>query len=144
MLKQQIVGSGGGPSYKWASDHVCVKTGCELADDRVTVVEDKLEPGFHLARHFHRKMTEIFYILEGQVSFNFDEEKVVAVRGMTVNIPPMVVHEVVSENGARLITVFSPGGFDKFLTEMDGMTEAQFADETLMRSLAEKYDIWMA
>jgi hypothetical protein len=62
---------------------------------------------------------------------------------MTINIPPNVTHEVESEKGARLITVFSPGGFDKYLKEMAAMTEAQFADKILMRTLAEKYDTWM-
>ena len=142
-MKQQVIESGGGPSYDWANDHICVKTTCDHADGRVTVVEDTLKPGFHLARHYHKKMTEIFYLLEGQVSFNFKDEAVVASRGMTINIPPNVTHEVISEKGARLITVFSPGGFDKYLEEMAAMTEAQFADGVLMRTLAEKYDTWM-
>jgi hypothetical protein len=63
---------------------------------------------------------------------------------MTINIPPNVTHEVISAIGARLITVFSPGGFDKYLEEMAAMTEAQFADGVLMRTLAERYDTWMA
>ena len=142
-MQQQVIESGGGPSYEWANDHICVKTTCDHAEGRVTVVEDKLKPGFHLARHFHRKMTEIFYLLEGQVIFKFKEEAVVASRGMTINIPPNVTHEVVSEQGARLITVFSPGGFDRYLEEMAAMTQAQFADAALMRTLAEKYDTWM-
>ncbi|MGH8865660.1 MAG: cupin domain-containing protein [Burkholderiales bacterium] len=142
-VKQQIIESGGGPSYDWANDHICVKTTCDHADGRVTMVEDALKPGFHLARHHHKKMTEVFYVLEGQVTFKFDDERVVASRGMTINIPPNVAHEVVSKAGARLITVFSPGGFDKYLKEMAAMTEAQFADEALMRTLAEKYDTWM-
>ena len=142
-MKQQVIESGGGPSYDWANDHICVKTTCDHAEGRVTVVEDRLKPGFHLARHYHKKMTEIFYLLEGQVSFNFKDETVVASRGMTVNIPPSVIHEVMSETGARLITVFSPGGFDKYLAEMARMTEAQFADAALMRKLAERYDTWM-
>ena len=107
------------------------------------MVEDTLKPGFHLACHYHKKMTEIFYILDGHVTFNFKDETVVASHGMTINIPPNVTHEVTSEKGARLITVFSPGGFDKYLEQMAGMTEAQFADAALMRSLAEQYDTWM-
>ena len=142
-MKQQVIESGGGPSYDWANDHICVKTTCDHAEGRVTVVEDRLKPGFHLARHYHKKMTEIFYLLEGQVSFNFKDETVVASRGMTVNIPPSVIHEVMSETGARLITVFSPGGFDKYLAEVARMTEVQFADAALMRKLAERYDTWM-
>ena len=141
--KQQVVEAGGGPSYDWANDHICVKTTCDHADGRVTVVEDRLKPGFHLARHYHKKMTEIFYLLEGEVVFNFKDGSVVASRGMTINIPPSVIHEVISEAGAKLITVFSPGGFDKYLAEMARMTEAQFADAALMRKLAQRYDTWM-
>ena len=143
-VKQQVIESGGGPSYDWANDHICVKTTCDHADGRVTLVEDTLKPGFHLARHYHKKMTEIFYVLEGEVTFNFEDERVVATRGMTINIPPNVTHEVVSKQGARIITVFSPGGFDKYLEEMTAMTETQFEDEALMRTLAEQYDTWMA
>jgi len=143
MLRQQVIESGGGPSYEWAKDHVCVKTTCDHAEGRVTVVEDTLKPGFHLACHYHKKMTEIFYLLEGQVTFKFEDETVVASPGMTINIPPNVTHEVISEKGARLITVFSPGGFDKYLREMAAMGEAQFADAALMRALAEQYDTWM-
>ena len=142
-IKQQVIESGGGPDYAWTNDHIYVKTTCDHADGRVTVVEDTLKPGFHLAHHYHKKMTEIFYILEGQVTFNFNDERVVASRGMTINIPPHVIHEVISKEGARLITVFSPGGFDEYLEELAAMTEEQFADGVLMRTLAEKYDTWM-
>ena len=142
-MKQQILLPGHGKSYEWSKDHVLVKASVDLTDGRLTLVEDALKPGFALARHYHKKMTEIFYILDGEVTFNFDDQKVVASRGMTVNIPPMVNHEVVAEKGARLITVFSPGGFDRDLKEMSAMTEAQFADAALMQSLSEKYDIWM-
>ena len=143
-MKQEIVAAGKGREYKWANDHVCVKTSCAHADGRLTVVEDRLKPGFLLARHYHKRMTEIFYILEGEVTFRFDDQTVLASRGMTINIPPGVVHEVGSQDGARLITVFSPGGFDRYLEEMAALTEAQFADAALMQTLAEKYDIWPA
>lgn len=142
-MKHEVIGSGGGASYEWANDHIRVKTTCDHAEGRVTVVEDTLKPGFHLARHHHKTMTEIFYILEGQVTFEFDDETVVASSGMTINIPPNVTHEVSSGQGARLITVFSPGGFDRYLEELTGLTEAQSADDTITRALAERYDTWM-
>jgi quercetin dioxygenase-like cupin family protein len=142
-LKQQVIESGGGPSYDWSNDHIRVKTTCDHAEGRVTMVEDTLKPGFCLACHYHKKMTEIFYILGGEVTFKFEDETVVATRGMTINIPPNVIHEVTSEKGARLLTVFSPGGFDKYLEEMAAMTAEQFADAALMKKLSEQYDTWM-
>ena len=140
----QVIEPFGGPSYDWASDHILVKTTSDLTDGRLAMVEDTLKPGFRLARHFHKVMTEIFYVLDGEATFTFAGETVVAARGAVVNIPPHVIHEVTSDQGARLITVFSPGGFEAYLAEMATMSEEQFADEALMRTLGEKYDNWIA
>ena len=142
-MKQQIIGSGQGQEYDWSKDHIFVKTGLDLTAGRVTVVEDKLKPGFHLLRHCHKEMTEIFYILEGEIEFKFDDTTVISTPGMTINIPPNIWHEVKCEYGGKLLTIFSPGGFDKYLAELASLTDEQFADEKFMTSLAEKYDIWM-
>ncbi len=141
--RQQVLACGCGTEYDWAQDHIRVKTTAALTSGRVTVVEDTLKPGFHLARHHHRQMTEIFYVLEGAVTFKFDDETVIVKPGDTVNVPPGIWHDVSCPDGGRLITIFAPGGFDQYLAEMAVMTEAQFADEASMATLAEKYDIWM-
>jgi quercetin dioxygenase-like cupin family protein len=144
-MKQQIVPAGKGQDYDWTRDHVYVKTPMDFTDGRVTVVEDTLKPGFDLARHYHKKMVEIFYILEGEVAFKFDDQPdaVISTPGMTINIPPHVWHRVTSAKGAKLITIFTPGGFDKYLAEMLPLSALQSADETFMTALAEKYDSWM-
>jgi quercetin dioxygenase-like cupin family protein len=144
-MKQQIIQAGGGLDYDWSNDHVYVKSTLDLTEGRVTVVEDTLKPGFDLARHYHKKMTEIFYILDGEVAFTFDDqpEPVITTPGMTINVPPHVWHRVTSKKGAKLLTVFSPGGFDSYLAEMAPLTAAQYADQDFMTALAEKYDSWM-
>lgn len=144
MPRQQIVLPGQGRSYEWSKDHIHVKSTLDLSDGRITLVEDRLKPGFFLARHHHRKMIEIFYVLEGTVEFAFDDETVVATPGTTLNVPPGVWHEVKSPEGARLLTIFSPGGFDQYLEELVVLTEAQYADAAFMRELSEKYDIFEA
>ncbi len=143
-MKQQILAPGEGKNYHWSKDHVYVKTSLDYSDGRVTVVEDTLKPGFHLPRHFHKVMTEVFYILEGELEFIFDDETVVATAGTTVNIPPMVMHEALCKSGAKMLTIFSPGGFDTYLEALDSMTEAQLNDEAYVLSVGEKYDTWMA
>lgn len=142
-MKQQIIPAGQGKDYDWSNDHIYVKTPLEITGGRVTVVEDKLKPGFHLARHHHKQMTEVFYVLEGDVIFKFDDETVNARPGMTINIPPNIWHEVSTATGGKLITIFTPGGFDHYLAEMAGLSEAQFEDGNLMTALGEKYDTWM-
>jgi quercetin dioxygenase-like cupin family protein len=145
LMKQIIIPAGQGQSYDWSKDRISVKSPADLTDGRVTVVEDTLKPGFDLARHHHRKMTEIFYILEGEVEFAFDDSPtpMVATRGMTLHIPPGVWHHVRSPKGATLVTIFTPGGFDHYLSEMAALSPAQFADEPFMTALSEKYDSWL-
>jgi len=141
-MRHQVVGPGEGPDYDWSQDHVTVKTPVALTDGRVTVVEDTLKPGFHLPRHYHRSMVEIFYILDGEVTFAFDDAVVVATPGTTLNVLPGVRHEVTCEAGGRLLTVFTPGGFDRYLAELAGLSEAQLADADLVVALGNRYDIW--
>lgn len=88
-------------------------------------------------------MTEIFYILEGEIEFKFDNETVVATAGMTINVPPKIPHDVTCRNGGKLLTIFSPGGFDRYLAELPALSAEQLASEELMTTLAEKYDTWM-
>jgi quercetin dioxygenase-like cupin family protein len=129
-----------GTSYEWANDHIVVKAVVNTADSRVRVVEDALKPGFRLARHHHRRMTEIFYVLDGEIEFEFDDQAVVAVAGTTVSIPPYAWHAVACQRGGRLLTVFSPGGFEDYLAEPATLTPEQANDERLMIALAENHD----
>ncbi len=141
-MEKRIVLPGQGKSFDWSKDHMVVKSAVDLSDGRLTLVEDRLKPGFFLARHHHKKMIEIFYILDGSVEFKFDDETVVVTPGTTVNVPPDVWHEVKSPEGARLLTIFSPGGFDRYLEELVVLTEAQYADAGFMTALSERYDIF--
>ncbi len=142
-MPQQIIQAGHGRDYDWSKDHIFVKSTLDLSEGRVTLVEDTLKPGFHLVRHHHRKMVEIFYILEGEVEFTFDNETVIATAAMTINIPPNTWHDVKSVKGGKLLTIFSPGGFDQYLEKLASLSTEQFADEAFMNDLAEKYDTWM-
>jgi quercetin dioxygenase-like cupin family protein len=140
-MKQEIIGNGGGRNYDWSSDHVFVKTASDSTGGRVATVEHVLKPGFRLPHHRHKQMTEIFYILEGDITFCFDDETVVATPGTTVNVPPHVWHELTCDEGGKMLTIFIPGGFDRYLAEMAFLTDKQLADNELMKALAEKYDI---
>jgi len=141
-MKQLVVPAGQGPDYDWTNDHVYVKSPMELTAGRVTFVEDTLKPGFHLSRHHHKGMTEIFYILDGQIDFKFDDELVIATPGMTVNIPANVWHDVKTAKGGKLLTIFSPGGFDRYLSELSALPPEELAKEDFMEALAQRYDIW--
>ncbi len=139
---QRIVGAGEGTAYDWSQDHVVIKTPQELTDGRVALVEDALKPGFHLRRHHHRRMVEVFYVIDGEVVFAFDDETVIATTGMTINIAPFTWHEVSSEAGAKLLTIFTPGGFDHYFAELARLSETELHNDATVTALGETYDSW--
>lgn len=141
-MRQHIVPPGQGPAYDWSQDRIVIKAPLELSDGRVTVAEDSLKPGFHLPAHRHRTMAEIFYILEGEVTFTFADEVATASPGTTVSVPAGVSHDVACPLGGRLLTIFSPGGFERYLAELAGMSVDELNDPKIVRELGERYDIW--
>ncbi len=141
-MKQSIVPAGGGKDYDWANDHVFVKVTLDVSEGRVTMVEDTLKIGFDLARHHHRSMVEVFFILDGHVTFEFDDEVIHATTGSTVIVPQDVWHHVTCPDGGRLLTVFTPGGFDQYLAELAAMGADELADPATVNRLGERYDIW--
>lgn len=142
-MKQRMVRAGDGRDYDWTNDHIFIKTPAEMTDGRVTLVEDILKPGFHLARHHHQVMTEIFFVLDGEARFAFDDETVLATRGMTVIVPPGIRHEVSAPDGARFLTLFTPGGFDQYLAALASLAPAQIDDPDFISALGQQYDIWV-
>lgn len=136
-----VLAAGEGISYDWSKDHVVVKTPLEFTGGRVTLVEDTLKPGFHLPRHRHHGMVEIFYVLAGEALFKFDDATTTATVGMTISILKDVWHEVSTVNGARLLTIFTPGGFDHYLAELAALDATDIEDEAVVTALAHKYDL---
>jgi quercetin dioxygenase-like cupin family protein len=141
-MNYEIIQPGKGIEYERSSDHIFVKNIGNLAEVRVSMVEDTMKPGFHLDRHHHKKMTEIFYILEGELTLIFDDETVVASAGTTINVPPNVWHEAYSENGAKNVECFQSSWLRGLLARLKTLTDEQFTDEAFMQALNEKYDIW--
>ncbi|MBT8401300.1 MAG: cupin domain-containing protein [Rhodothermia bacterium] len=140
----QFIRNGEGRSYDYSQDHCFVKLSSRETNGELVIVEDTLKPGFFLGRHYHKIMTEVFYILEGEVEFVFDDETVLAKAGDTVTVPPLVWHAARSDRGGKMLTIFKQARFDVYLERLSQMTDEQFQDASLMGSLAEKFDIYEA
>jgi oxalate decarboxylase/phosphoglucose isomerase-like protein (cupin superfamily) len=70
-----------------------------------------MEPGAVGARpHVHRQLTEIFYVVDGEVELLAGEERVVGARGTLLLVPPTAVHGFANKGGARatLLIMFCP------------------------------------
>ncbi|SEP94281.1 cupin domain-containing protein [Neolewinella agarilytica] len=142
MKNKEVIREGEGENYNYSQDHCFIKLSSHRTNGELSFVEDTLKPGFYLGRHHHKIMTEVFYILEGEVKLIFDDETIVAKPGDTVTVPPNVWHAASCEKGGKMLSIFKDGQFDLYLERLSGMTDSDFADEALMRAVSAKFDIY--
>ena len=143
MTRYSFVPPGGGKGYEWSRDHTFVKVSAADTGGAFTLMEDNLKAEFALGLHLHREHAETFYILEGRVDFHIDGDWMTASPATTVHIPPNVPHALVLPDGqtGKLLMIFQPAGFDRYLAELAKLTDKDFADKDRMRELDLKYDI---
>ncbi|AZQ63845.1 cupin domain-containing protein [Flammeovirga pectinis] len=142
MELKKLVKSGEGENYDYSQDHCFIKVSSKDTNGELCFVEDSLKPGFHLKRHQHKIMTEVFYMLEGEMELIFDDETVLLKVGDTITVPPNVWHEAKCVKGGKMLSIFKDGQFDIFLEELSKMNDAQFADKEFMDAFSAKFDIY--
>ena len=142
MEQTKFAKKGEGENYNYSQDHCFIKLSSRDTNGELCIIEDTLKPGFHLNRHHHKIMTEVFYILEGEMELIFDNETIVLRDGDTITVPPNVWHEAKCENGGKMLTIFKNGEFDIFLEQLSTMTEDDFSNEEFMKSFSTKFDIY--
>ncbi len=84
-------------------------------NDVYSISEWTLEPGCAgPGAHTHDANDDIFYVLEGTVSFLLDGDRIDAGTGCFVRVPPGVEHDYGNQTGetARMLNIYIPGGFE--------------------------------
>ncbi|SHG19643.1 cupin domain-containing protein [Flagellimonas flava] len=142
MASKKYVASGQGENYNYSQDHCFVKVSSRDTNGELCLVEDTIKPGFHLKRHHHKIMTEVFYMLEGEMELIFDDQPIVLHEGDTITVPPNVWHEAKCAQGGKMLTIFKNGQFDVFLEQLSKMTPDDFTNNQLMKSVSNKFDIY--
>ncbi len=95
--------------------------------------------------HYHKQMEEVFYVLEGSLTFFLEGQTYVCDAGSFVNIPPNHVHTFSNPNDtpARFLLWFSPGGFESYFEEAGHLIQTEGyppKDIGKFIQLMEKYD----
>ncbi len=142
MKEPEIIRKGEGDNYNYSQDHCFVKLSSNRTNGELCFVEDTLKPNFYLARHHHKIMTEVFYFLEGEVELIFDDKTVLCTPGDTVTIPPNVWHAARCREGGKMLSIFKNGQFDLYLEKISKMSDDEFADIELMKSISAQFDIY--
>lgn len=87
---------------------------------KYAVWEAIVPPGGGPPLHVHSREEEGFYILEGEISFQVDGQKIVAHAGMFANMPVGTPHSFKNESNqtARMLISVAPAGLEKMFFEV--------------------------
>ena len=92
-----------------------VKLAGEQTSGAYAVTEGIAAPGFGPAPHLHRREAEAIYVIEGELRFTLDGQQIDGPAGTVVHVPTGTLHSWinVSAKPAKLLTVYTPAGFEK-------------------------------
>ena len=91
----------------------------EDTNGRYAQWEAIVPPGGGPPPHIHSREEEGFYILEGEITFQIGEERIVATAGMFANMPVGVRHAFKNESNepARMLISIAPAGLERMFFE---------------------------
>jgi mannose-6-phosphate isomerase-like protein (cupin superfamily) len=113
-------------------------------DEPVAVTDSTVPAGFPgPVMHRHARMTDIFYVLEGELAFDLGGERRVLGPGGFVLVPPGVAHTFANPGPmpARYLNIFQPAGLEQYLKEAaKRMAEGRPWSPAEMAEIASRYD----
>jgi mannose-6-phosphate isomerase-like protein (cupin superfamily) len=89
-------------------------------DHPIAITDSTVPPGFPgPVRHRHAQMIDIFYVLEGELTFDLAGEQRALGTGGFVLVPPGVVHTFANRGSvpARVLNILQPSGLEQYLKE---------------------------
>lgn len=103
-----------------------------------TLLKLSVPSGAGIPAHVHTREDEVFHVLEGSAEFLVGKETVDARAGATVVGPRGNPHayKATSKEPCRMIVVVTPGGFERFLGQLRGLT-----DPAAIAEIAGRYGI---
>jgi mannose-6-phosphate isomerase-like protein (cupin superfamily) len=113
-------------------------------DQPIAVTDNTVPPGFPgPVRHRHARMTDVFYVLEGELTFDLGGERRVLGPGGFVLVPPGVAHTFANPGPApaRFLNVYQPAGNEQYLKEaVKRLAEGHPWSPAEMAEVASRYD----
>jgi mannose-6-phosphate isomerase-like protein (cupin superfamily) len=95
-----------------------VKASADDTAGQYTLVEITAPPGLEAPLHVHYTEDEGFYVVEGKVTIVVGDETIELAAGQHAFGPRDIPHKfTVGPNGARMIWVLTPGGFENLIEE---------------------------
>ena len=118
--KAKVVEPNKGKHIAVAGDINTILASKEDTGGTYSFIEVKVFPGGGPIPHIQTREHEGLYIIEGQLTFNVDGQRIEAKPGAFVNVPPNVLHSFKNETNAtaKIIIVLSPAGMEHLFVEV--------------------------
>ena len=89
-------------------------------DGQYFLFEGIIPPGGGPPPHIQTREEELFYVLDGEITFYVEGEEVVAPKGTFINMPKGVKHNFRNQSSetAKMLFLFSPAGIEGLFDEM--------------------------
>ena len=115
----KILHAGEGKKISVAGDMYTFLAEGEDTSRSYALWEAVVPPGGGPPPHIQSREDEGFYVLEGEISFVADGQKVIARKGTFLNVPRGVLHTFKNEgdSDARMLILVAPAGMEKMFEE---------------------------
>jgi mannose-6-phosphate isomerase-like protein (cupin superfamily) len=133
----------------WFLDtRMIIKATASATNGQIGLVEALVPPGHSPPFHIHHADDEIFWIIEGHLTYRCGDETFPAAAGSYVRIPRGVPHTFVIEgdSNARYLILYAPGGAEQFFVELgrpaegDGLPPRGPMDFELIARVSAKFN----
>ena len=130
---------GSGPS------RASLKATSETTGGTLFLSESTIGPGFPgPPPHIHETLHDMFYVLDGTLTFHLGEETAEAAPGTFVCVPPGTVHTFSnqSQTPVRFLNLNTPSGFEHYMRELSTLlATGRMPTPEEIGEIASKYDV---
>ncbi|MDQ6604990.1 MAG: cupin domain-containing protein [Actinomycetota bacterium] len=144
MTDPTFHGPGGGERHEaGGGSEIVIKATGEGTDGSFFMAETTVAPGFPgPPPHWHRRLHDMFYVLEGVLTMRLGEETHEVQAGSFVCVPPGTVHTFSNPNASpvRFLNMNTPAGFEHYMRELGEAAKSGPLTPEVMGPIASRYD----
>ena len=110
---------GEGRAYWFIGTLLEMKATAEETNGAFSLMESLHPPGYATPMHVHQNEDEIFYVLEGELTFTVGEKTIMAKPGTFLYAPRGIAHMYKSDGAvpSRILIMVTPAGMEQFFIE---------------------------
>ena len=132
----EVIGAGG-------PTRAVVKASSDATKGGFTMTDSTIAPGFPgPPPHWHREVTDSFYVLEGTLTVRLGDDLVEAEPGTYVCVPPGNVHTFSNrtDSPVRFLNISSPAGWEDYLRDLEVLLKDGAPEPKRWLEVMSKYD----